>query len=168
MRATGKVGSFLYLLVFLGAAWLCLTSTFGLQELVAGIVVCCLLALWLAASYSRLGLPPLGLSRIFYFVVYLLVLLKEIVKANIDVAYRVLHPRMPIRPGIVAIRTNLKQDVAKLILANSITLTPGTFTVDIIEDTLLIHWINVRAEDSETATRMIGQKFEKYLAKVFA
>jgi len=118
-------------------------------------------------SYSRLGLPPLSLKRLFAFVVYLCVLLIEIVKANIDIAYRVLHPKMPIKPGIVTIRTNLKQDLAKLMLANSITLTPGTFTVDVIEDKLLIHWINVRAEDLDTATRLISGKFEKYLKTIF-
>ena len=101
------------------------------------------------------------------FIFYLGVLLIEIVKANIDVAYRVLHPKMPIKPGIVTIRTNLKQDIAKLILANSITLTPGTFTLDIIGDKLLIHWINVKAEDMEEATRIIAGKFERHLKVIF-
>jgi len=97
-----------------------------------------------------------------FFIIYLVVLFKEIVQANIDVAYRVIHPKMPIKPGIIVISTELKQDIAKMILANSITLTPGTFTLDIIDDKLLIHWINVKTEDVEEATHIIGDKFEKY------
>jgi len=99
--------------------------------------------------------------------IYLIVLFKEIIKANFDVAYRIIHPKMPIKPGIIVITTELKQDIAKMILANSITLTPGTFTLDIIEDNLLIHWINVTTEDKKEATRIIGKKFEKYLKVVF-
>jgi len=98
---------------------------------------------------------------------YLIVLFWEIIKANFDVAYRILHPKMPIKPGIVVIKTTLKSDIAKMILANSITLTPGTFTLDVIGDNLLIHWINVKTEDIDEATNMIGRRFEKYLSVIF-
>jgi len=95
------------------------------------------------------------------------VLLWEIMKANLDVAYRVVHPRMPINPGIVVIKTELESDIAKMILANSITLTPGTFTLDVIGDRLLIHWINVKAESTEEVTELIGERFERYLRVIF-
>ena len=166
-KTNGKIRSFVYLFLFLVAVWSCLVSTLEWQEFVTGILVSLVLAFFLSASYSRLGLPPLSLKRLSAFVFYLGVLLMEIVKANIDVAYRVLHPKMPIKPGIVTIRTNLKQDISKLILANSITLTPGTFTLDIIGDKLLIHWINVKAEDMEEATRIIAGKFERHLKVIF-
>lgn len=87
-----------------------------------------------AHLYARLGLPALTLKRAAFLLAYIGVLFWEIIKANVDVAYRVLHPRIPIRPGIVVIRTSLKSNVAKLILANSITLTPGTFTLDVVDD----------------------------------
>ena len=166
-RTNSRIRCFVYLFLFLIAVWLCLTSTFEWQELVTGILISMVLAFFLSVSYSTLGLPPLSLKRLLAFVVYLGILFKEIVIANIDVAFRVLHPKMPIKPGIVTIRTNLKQDIAKLILANSITLTPGTFTVDIIGDRLLIHWIDVKAEDLDTVTRIISEKFEKYLKMIF-
>jgi multicomponent Na+:H+ antiporter subunit E len=70
---------------------------------------------------------------------------------------------MPIRPGIVAIRTSLKSDVGKLMLANSITLTPGTLTVDVSDEYLFIHWINVESTDVEEAGGLIGGRFEEYL-----
>ena len=67
-------------------------------------------------------------------------------KANLDVAYRVITGK--INPGIVKISPDLKTDLGITLLANSITLTPGTLTVDIDENKndLYIHWINVKKE----------------------
>lgn len=158
----------LYLYIVLLLIWFLLTSSLHWQSVVTGAVVALILALFLGRTYARLGLPPLSLKRIWYFTLYLAVLLQEIVRANLDVAYRVLHPKLPIKPGIVVIKTELRQDIAKTILANSITLTPGTFTLDVIGDTLLIHWINVTSEDPGETTRLIGRRFEKYLRVVFA
>jgi multicomponent Na+:H+ antiporter subunit E len=67
------------------------------------------------------------------------------------------------------VRTNLKTDVAKTFLANSITLTPGTMTVDIDDDILYVHWIDVgsKSDDIEENTKQISAKFEKYLRRIF-
>jgi len=162
-----KIKNFFYLFFFLFILWVCLVSNVKTQELLTGLFVSFLLAVVLNNFYLRLGLPPLTPKRIFFFIMYLFILLKEIVKANLDVAYRVIHPRMPIKPGIVVIKTGLKQDIGKLMLANSITLTPGTFTLDILEDTLLIHWIDVKTEDMKKNTELIGGRFEKYLRVIF-
>jgi multicomponent Na+:H+ antiporter subunit E len=78
------------------------------------------------------------------FVVYLIgPFFYSLAKANIDVAYRVITGK--INPGIVKISPGLSTDLGVTMLANSITLTPGTLSVDIDEDTndLYIHWINV-------------------------
>jgi multicomponent Na+:H+ antiporter subunit E len=163
-----RVKNCLYLFIFLLTIWIILTNTFQYEELLTGILISLVLTLILNNNYQKLGLPPIGLKRLVYFIIYILVLLKEIIKANFDVAYRVLHPKMPIKPGIVIIKTELKQDIAKILLANSITLTPGTFTLDIKDDELLIHWIYVRSEKKDESTKKIGEKFEKYLKVVFA
>ncbi len=70
----------------------------------------------------------------------------EMAKANLDVAYRVLTGR--IRPGIMRVKSNMKTDLGTLMLANSITLTPGTLTVGIDEGTndLFVHMINMSEE----------------------
>ena len=162
-----KIKGFAWLLVVSFVLWLALSSKLDWQELVCGGVVCLIISLFGTHIYSKLGLPPLSLKGILFFLVYIIVLLWEIIKANLDVAYRVIHPKMPIRPGIVVIKTRLKSDIAKMILANSITLTPGTFTLDVIGDELLIHWINVKTEDIDEATSLIGQRFEKYLRVIF-
>jgi multicomponent Na+:H+ antiporter subunit E len=79
-----------------------------------------------------------------------------------------LDPKLPIRPGIVRVRTKLKSPLARLILANSITLTPGTFVVDIQEDIIYVHWIEVCCEDDPQAiTENIAGPFEKILAKIY-
>ena len=167
-KAAHRVRNFFYLFFILLIIWLALTSNFHWQELSVGIFVSLVISLILNKNYLGLGLPPFSIKRIAFFIIYIVVLFKEIIKANFDVAYRVIHPKMPIKPGIVVIKTTLKQDIAKLILANSITLTPGTFTLDILGDTLLIHWINVKSENVDEATKIIGEKFEKYLRVIFA
>jgi len=106
--------------------------------------------------------------RLFWFLVYLPVFLYYMVKANVDVMYRALHPKMPIKPGIIKIKTNLKTDSAITALANSITLTPGTMTVDLTDDGYLyIHWINVQSDDVEQATKIIAQTFEWFIKRIF-
>jgi len=164
---TEKIKGFIWLLGVTFVLWLALSSKLDLSELIAGGVLCLIVSFFGARIYSKLGLPTIGIKRILYLLVYIIVLFWEVIRANFDVAYRVLHPRMPIKPGIVVIKTSLKSDIAKLILANSITLTPGTFTLDIIGDELLIHWINVKAEDINDATKVIGERFEKYLRVIF-
>jgi len=166
--AREKVKGFFWLLAVTFVLWLALSSKLDPPELFCGALVCLVISLFGAHMYSRLGFPSLSIRMVLFSVIYMIVLFWEIMKANLDVAYRVIHPKMPIKPGIVVIKTSLKSDIAKMILANSITLTPGTFTLDVIGDNLLIHWINVKAEDIDEATNMIGQRFEKYLRVMFA
>ncbi len=167
-QVTNRFKNFYHLFIILLLIWLAITSSVHWQELTVGIISCLILALFLNTYYIELGLPPLSIKRMAFYVIFLVVLFKEIIVANLDVAYRVIHPKLPIKPGIVIIKTGLKQDIAKMILANSITLTPGTFTLDVSGDTLLIHWINVRSDNIDEATKIIGEKFEKYLRVIFA
>jgi multicomponent Na+:H+ antiporter subunit E len=167
-ETTHRVRNFLYLFFILLIIWLALTSSIHWQELLIGSLLALLLTIILHKNYIGLGLPPLTVKRIIYSILYMIMLFKEIIVANIDVAYRVIHPKMPIKPGIVVIKTTLRQDIAKMILANSITLTPGTFTLDILGDKLLIHWINVQSTKTDEATKIIGERFEKYLRVIFS
>jgi len=54
-----------------------------------------------------------------------------------------------------------------MVLANSITLTPGTLTIDVIKNTFYIHWIDVKSEDSEVVYKEIAESFEKILIKIY-
>jgi multicomponent Na+:H+ antiporter subunit E len=111
--------------------------------------------------------PILSPKKIAYAVFYVFFLFIEIIKANLDVALRVIKPVIPINPGIVKVKTKLKSPMGRLILTNSITLTPGTLTVDIKDDTLYIHWIDVKDKEESGATEKIVSSFEKYLEVIF-
>lgn len=166
---TGKdrIKGFLWLFFSLVVLWLFLTATFHYQEFLVGIVVAFIIAIFTSSFYIKLGFPPVSPKRFGFFIWYILILFYEIIKANLDVASRIIRPSLPINPGVVIIKTQLKSDIAKTILANSITLTPGTFTLDIEEDRLLIHWIDVKETDIEKTTEIIGGRFEKYLRIIF-
>jgi len=149
--------------LFLFVIWLALTMSLGIQEVVTGLVVSVIVALLYTKNFQ--GDENFRIKPLIYLK-YLGVFLKELVLANIDVAKRVIDPKLPINPGIVAIKTNLKEDYKKLILANSITLTPGTITMDVQGDTLYIHWIDATTNDIQKASKEIAGSFEEVLLKL--
>lgn len=153
---------FLVSLALLLVAWIMLTASFHYQELMAGVLVTLALAVILNSilPHGGKGNVFLGILRSIWF---LLILFKEMIVANLDVAYRVLHPRMPIRPGIIEVKPGLKSDMGKLLLSNSITLTPGTLSMDWDGESLFIHWINVNEEDPESSVKPL----EKAVKGVF-
>lgn len=150
--------------------WCLLSWVPDSQHIIVGIFVSAFVGIMTGSLFIR-GIDKLKHPlRYWYFIAYYIpVFLWECVKANIDVAYRILHPSLPINPGIVKVKTTLKTDTALTFLANSITLTPGTMTVDIDTDNsiLYIHWINVRTKNTEEATKIIVERFEKILHKIF-
>jgi len=156
----------LILFVALFAIWLALVWRTDRQDLIAGFVLALGIALVFGTVFlnepKRFFVP----KRWFLFLVYVPYFLYYCVRANLDVAYRVIHPDLPIRPGIVKVRTRLKSDLAKTFLANSITLTPGTLTVDIKGQDFYVHWINI-PEKPEEWTRQIIERFEPLLSEIF-
>lgn len=158
----------LFLVAFL--VWSLLSWIPDWQHLLVGIFVAWFVAFMTGDLFVQRPYVLKHHWRYWHFIFsYIPRFLWECLKANIDVAYRVLHPNLPIHPGIVKVKTTLKTDTALTFLANSITLTPGTLSVDIdrVNGVLYIHWIDVRAKDVESATRMIVEKFEKILKKIF-
>jgi len=153
--------------------WILLTWPFVEGKIDGQVVVAGLIASVIVAVMFHEILPKehhvfISPVRIFWFLVYLPVFFYYVFKANLDVVYRALHPKMPIKPGIVKIKTTLKTESGITALANSITLTPGTLTVDLTDDGFLyIHWIYVRSDDIEQATKYIAQRFEWFLKKIF-
>ncbi len=158
-----KISDFIILMLL----WIALTWSLAIADLAAGLVVSLMAVLIFSdlfpAEFSRLFSP----GRLFWALRYLPVFFWHVIKSNLDVAYRVFHPEMPIRPGIVKVKTRLKSETARAFLANSITLTPGTLTVDCIGNHLYVHWINIISEEPEEETRLIVEKFERYLEKIF-
>ena len=164
----------LILFILLMMFWIMLTWTGEppgpefLREVVVGLVVAVLLAWTMGDRTAERNTRWLEPKRYGWALAYLFVLAVSIVKANLEVAYRVLHPAMPIRPGIVRVKTRLRRPAARTILGNSITLCPGTLTLDIRKDgTMMVHWICVRSEDEEEAAREILGRFEWFIERIF-
>ncbi len=158
----------LFVVMFL--VWLLLSWVPDWQHVVAGIFVAAFVVFIIGDLFiTRHQVSYHPLRYWYFFACYLPLFIWECFKANIDVAYRVLHPDLPINPGIVKVKTSLKTDTALTFLANSITLTPGTLSVDIDGKSgfLYVHWIDVKAKDVETATKIIVERFEKTLKKIF-
>lgn len=146
--------------------WLLLTFKLTMPNLVVGSAASLMCSLIFGRYYFTSVGKFLQPKRWFWLIIYLAVFTWSCIKANFDVAYRVLHPRMPIKPGIVKVKTSLKSEFGKMLLANSITMTPGTLTVDIIGDDFYIHWIYIHSQDPEIYTGMITGIFEKYIKNI--
>ncbi|MBU8920511.1 MAG: Na+/H+ antiporter subunit E [Bacteroidales bacterium] len=132
------------------------------------ISIFAILALGTCAIFVRGGIfPRPGLKRIAYAAAYIPYMVVEIVKANLDVASRVIKPTIPLNPGIVAVDTKLSTPIGRTVLANSITLTPGTLSVEIKGNRLYIHWIDVQGRGGEEEAKIIVAGFEKYLEVIF-
>jgi len=126
------------LILVLFAVWLLFSGIYTPMIIGFGIASCIIVAL-IARRMDVIdaeGLPfQLG-PKIMLYWVWLLV---EIVKANIDVAKCVLFPKKHLRPSLFHSKVTQKSDLGKVIYANSVTLTPGTVTVDLHNDMILVH-----------------------------
>jgi multicomponent Na+:H+ antiporter subunit E len=144
--------------------WLLLVGDLNSAEVIAGLIVATVATILVLEKSSVFSGLNFNLAMPLSLLAYLVVFLVALVRANLDMAFRVLSPSLPLRPGMVRVRTSLQSDLGKLILANSITLTPGTLSVDVIGDEILVHWIDCPEDcDSEMATRAIAASFEKHL-----
>ena len=148
--------------------WLLLTWSLDTQMLIAGVIASIIVAVLFHEIMPKEHKVFISPVRMFWLLLYVPVFFYYMLIANLDVVYRALHPKMPINPGIVKIKTKLKTDSGITALANSITLTPGTLTVDLTNDGFLyVHWINVKSDDVEQATKFIAKRFEWFLEKIF-
>ena len=149
------------------AVWLLLNASLSPEVVVSGLIVAVIVALFFSVRNPVFKDMKLNPKAISYFFIYFFVFTIELLKANFDVAKRVVSPKLPINPGIVEVKTRLNSKIGRFFLANSITLTPGTLTVDIKGDALFIHWIDVSSTDIEEATKKIVENFEKYLEVIY-
>ena len=158
---------FLFTFAILFLTWLGFTTSFDPQELITGALLSLIIASLAFKTFTDYGLSFFHPKKLFNIVRFIFVFLIALIKSNFDVARRVIDPKLPINPGIVTYKTNLKSDTAKVFLANAITLTPGTLTVDVIGNEMFIHWIDVVSKDPEVIFNEIGADFERILKEIF-
>ena len=155
------------------AFWLLLTWSIEIQELAAGAVVSLAVALFSARFFvhekSFWLFNPVKFVNLLVYVLFIFPV--ELVKANWDVAKRCFGGCKNVNPGIVKVPVELESDYAQAMLANSITLTPGTITMDIAEEEgktfYYIHWIDVAETEPEKAGEAIKGKLEKGVRRIF-
>jgi multicomponent Na+:H+ antiporter subunit E len=155
----------LFIILFL--IWMAFSFNLETANIISGVFAALLTTLIFSNRFLTSWQKFYNPLRYFWLIIYIVIFVWECIKANFDVAYRVLSPKMPIKPGIVKVHSSLKTDIARVILANSITMTPGTITVDIIDSDLYIHWIYVKSDDPEYYTKKIIGRFETLLKRIF-
>jgi len=171
------ISTFIILYIF----WLVITGQIvsifvgegAVQTLIAGVIVCALASLFTSRFFIHekafyMYNPAKFLVAAFYGVI---IFGWELIKANWDVAKRALNPKLPVNPGIVKVPVNLKSEYGLSTLANSITLTPGTITMDVVDQNkqtyFYIHWIDVATEDPVEAGDAIKGTLEKWIGRIW-
>lgn len=133
--------------VALAGVWLLLSGHY--DPLIVGFgVFSCAFVTYLARRFRLVDLESYPLHMGWRLLAYWGWLLVEIVKANFDVARRVLDPRMPIDPRLFETKMSQTSDLGRVIYANSITLTPGTISLDLGDDTILVHALTRQGQDA--------------------
>jgi multicomponent Na+:H+ antiporter subunit E len=147
-----------FILVYL--FWILLTFSVAFDELLLGAAVSLLVTYisreFLFTKTRARALHPLRWANaIGYFIIFVW---EEII-AHIDLGYRIITGR--INPSIIKIKADLDTDIGRTMVANSITLTPGTLTVRVGGKNLFVHWISYRKDHN------IGKLFERMATRVF-
>lgn len=155
------------------AFWILITWSLHYQELIAGAVVSLAASLFSSRFFiHEKAFYLFNPLRFFTLVYYCLVpFMWELAKSNWDVAKRALSPSLPINPGIVRVPSELKSEYGRAMLANSITLTPGTITMEVTEKygqtNYYIHWIDVGTSDPRKAGEAIKGTLEKWIRRIW-
>ena len=168
--AQRSLGIAVWLFIALFAFWLILSGHYQTKYILIGIASATLVTFLnkdtFSAIFHREGREKnggwLAFLKFLRFLAYMPWLLYQIIKANIEVASLVINPRMPIDPALLQFSTQLKREIAQVILANSITLTPGTVTVSLEDGRYLVH-----ALVSTSAQGLVEAKMQNKVGEIF-
>ena len=132
----------LLLALFLFLFWASITASCSLGNIILG-VICSLISVVIAWFIFSIRLPEdITLGFLVRLPVFVVVLAWEVIKANLILAFIVIRPRLLINPQIFRFKTKLEGEFRQTMLADSITLTPGTLTVDAQDDLLFVHCLD--------------------------
>lgn len=142
--------------------WLVLTGSLAPSDLILGLALSATLSIWAERFLWTEDQPVLSMRQLARFCLYLPHLLVSVILAALQVAEVVLDPRMPIKPVLITHQTTLSSAFARVTFANSVTLTPGTLTVDVEDGSFRIHSL---AESF--ATDIASGDLERRIAHIF-
>jgi multicomponent Na+:H+ antiporter subunit E len=140
--------------ILMSLFWILISGLFDTLHLVLGLISCLIVSALMHKVMFESFEPKKYFTLLYNTICYIPWLLSEIITANLDLVYRTLHPSLPIKPQIITIRPGIKSDYAKTLLANSITLTPGTVTISSEGSEFTIHAIADKPATSLKAGEM--------------
>ena len=143
--------------------WILLNGNYTIQSFFVGYL---LGLVFLYLFRNQLG-KKLYIYKWWAALVLLCVFLRELIKANFEVIYQVLKPKLSIMPGFVAYRTELESEAQVVLLANMITLTPGSLSVELSPDNKTIYLHLLCDTNKEDIIRHIKTEFEDRIKEVF-
>lgn len=153
--------------------WILINWSLNIEELIAGAVVALLVALFASRFFIHTGKMRMTQPLRFFSLVWycLVIFMEELAKANWDMAKRAFSRGPNINPGIVKVPVDVHSEYGLSMLANSITMTPGTITMDIVEEDgrnyFYIHWIDVANGCPEEAGEIIKGRLEKWTRRIW-
>jgi multicomponent Na+:H+ antiporter subunit E len=162
-----KIVRIVVTVAYLMGGWLLFTGTVAAFPLLLGLFFSTVIALLTYHLFieEREAARRVLIPRIYLLVGYLVLIMFKVYLASFRIAWKVVTGN--ITPRIVHFRTRLRSDLARVALANSITLTPGTLTLDLDEDHLIVHWLDASTTHSGNAARLIARPFERWLKKIW-
>ncbi|KUG14355.1 na(+)/h(+) antiporter subunit e [hydrocarbon metagenome] len=162
-RTSGIRAAVTFLILF--SFWIILSGYFDTFHLGAGII-CCAIVTFISADLLFQSTRTIASSAgtFIRFLLFIPRLMVSILVANIDVAYRILHPKMPVDPGIITVETPFQDDVLRTAFATAMTLTPGTITVDVSGSTFIVHALMKEQSEKDL---VVDQEMERRLAGIF-
>lgn len=153
----------LVLNILLGFIWMFLNGDLGFINFVEGFVIGFII-LWMSTYAKSSSRYFSKIPKVLNFIVYFIF---ELIVANIKVAYDILTPKHRMNPAIIAVPLDVKTDVEITLLANVITLTPGTLSLDVSNDKKVLYVHAAYVENKEEFVRDLKTGFEKKLMEIF-
>ncbi len=149
--------------LLLALSWIILTGQFNPVNLLFGFALGYVM-LWLV---QRVIGPARYFGKVHQVIRFVLFFFWELLKANLRVTYDVLTPRHHMRPGVIAIPLSVQTDEEITLLANLITLTPGTLSLDVSSDRRVLYIHAMYVEDIQQTRQEIKDGFEKRIQEVW-
>ena len=148
------------LIVVLFGVWLLWSGIYEPLLLSFG-VLSCVIVVWILGRMGVVAQEAAPVRFGLRFPFYAPWLLWQIVRANLDVAARILKPALPIKPGLIRVKASQRSDLGRVIYANSITLTPGTVSVAVDGDEIAVH-----ALSDEAAVDVLGGEMDRRVQRL--
>jgi len=150
--------------IMLLIVWLMLNTTLSLGHIILGAV----LAIVIPLLCAPLRVPQPKMKKPLKALSYMLVVLKDIVVANFEVAFLVVGPMHKIRPGLVAVPLDLSDTLPITVLASTVTMTPGTVSAEVSKDKkwLYVHVLDM-PDDEQEVVDLIKQRYESRVKEIF-